>query len=113
MVIGETIGLPPRPALNDTRSMFLLGLPCDRDRDASSSGHHSCPVAKARLQGATLLDLLRRREYGVVWQALLTLLDGQDRRKLRAAGAGLGITSSEDDSSSDDGSSDDESSSAG
>jgi hypothetical protein len=104
--------LPPRPAMNDAHSMFLLGLPCDRDQGASPSDQHSCPVAKARLQGVTLLDLLRRREYGVVWQALLTLLDSQDRRRLRAAGAGLGDTSSEDDSSSDESSSGDESSSA-
>ena len=105
--------LPPRPALKDARSMFLLGLPCDRDQGASPSDQHSYPVAKARLQGTTLLDLLRRREYSMVWQALLTLLDGQDRRRIRAAGIrGAGLGDIADESSTDDSSSSDESSSA-
>ena len=75
--------LPPRPALKDARCMFMLGLPCDRDRGTRPTDPHSCPVAKSRLQGSKLLDLLRRREYGMVWQALLTLLDGQDRLMMR------------------------------
>lgn len=74
--------LPPRPALKDPRAMFLLGFPCDKK---GSFGSRDCPVARARLQGETLVNLLRRREYAVVWQAILTLLDSHDHVRLQQA----------------------------
>ena len=74
--------LPCRPSLATKAALnkegwaasVVLGHACDVD----TSSTESCKVARARLQGDTLVALLRQREYALLYQAVLTLLECVD-----------------------------------